>query len=47
MGVCSFGGQKMTDIVLYHPKLNQLTTAFYAWELVKRCQLGWEIICEL
>jgi len=37
----------MTDIVIYNPKLNILTTAEYAWELLLRIRMGYEIIGEL
>lgn len=37
----------MTSIVLYHPGRNGVCIADYAWELIMRIRLGWEIIGEL
>lgn len=37
----------MTEIVVYCPKTNVLTSCFYAWELIARLRLGFEIIGEL
>lgn len=36
----------MTEIVMYHPERDSLTTVFFAWELIERIRLGWEIIGE-
>ena len=36
-----------TTIVLYHPEMDRLTTAYYAIELIWRMKMGWVIVGEL